>query len=344
MKKKSLLIVFVLVISLCLTLLAACNGVDYIVLDSVLDQIKQENPVNTSANTSYELKATTTYLNEKGKEVTFNIRWTVSGNDAITCRKSGSIYTVEIPQGLTNAQYTLKATVIDSKNNPYTDQDGNEYSAIYVCTIGNGGGNQGGNQGGDSGGNQGGNQGGNTGGSQVEGNIITVDFGQNFSTYANSWDTAYTTRTLSSADLGVSSVNFSLSIDASNQGKSTASVNIKDLPVMRPNGTQQALVVTMTDKTVSAFTVNLREWAENKKFTTLALEYSTDGINWTQCAGFADGTAKSVSEGYATLTASNLPSGVKYIRFVCHNSTIGSDGKPYKSQVGVAGMSITVNQ
>lgn len=196
---------------------------------------------------------------------------------------------------------------------------------------------------GGDGGNQGGNtnpggDGGNQGGSTVEGSTVTVDFAQNFATYAGSWNNSYTTlRTVTASDLGLSGINLTIEMNASKQDG-------KNVPVVASKSDTCYVTVKVTDKTISSATFNLSQWSDAKKFTELKLEYSVDGTTWTDAnVGVSDANGIVIGET-RDLACQDLPAGVTMVRFVFTPLEYASDsGKLQNQQILLKGLVLILN-
>ena len=195
--------------------------------------------------------------------------------------------------------------------------------------------------GGGTGGSGGDNTGGNTGG-DTSGQAGTFDFNfvTNFGTYASSWKNQYGSQTVTSTDLGVSNANVSFVFSNASKQDGT----ITNMPVMASKaGADQYVTATAVGNTISSVTFNLTEWVTGgggsaKTFTTLTIQYSTDGNNWTDTnVGLVNGAASQVS-AYPTLTCSNLPSGVIAVRLVI----VGNSSEKGNQQVGISGCTLVL--
>ncbi len=132
----------------------------------------------------------------------------------------------------------------------------------------------------------------------------TLDFVTNFATYAKSWANGYNAITLTSADLGVDSLNATIKMSSVSKQTST----ITDRPVIAAKNADQTVEVSITDKKIKSVTFNLKEWTDKKKFVTVLLQYSTDGgTTWSDSnVGIKDKTATAIGGNYETMALSNL--------------------------------------
>lgn len=132
----------------------------------------------------------------------------------------------------------------------------------------------------------------------------TLDFVTNFATYAKSWANGYNAITLTSADLGVESLNATIKMSSVSKQTST----ITDRPVIAAKNADQTVEVSITDKKIKSVTFNLKEWTDKKKFVTVLLQYSTDGgTTWSDSnVGIKDKTATAIGGNYETMALSNL--------------------------------------
>lgn len=159
---------------------------------------------------------------------------------------------------------------------------------------------------------------------------VNVNFATNFEDYAGNWGTSYTSRTITSAQLGVdaSEAVFTVVLSNANHQPST----ITDIPTICAKNSLQYATINLSSGTFNSVTFNLREWSESKKFVTLTLEYTTNGTEWTATdVGIIDGTETAISAGYTTMTISDLPEGVIGVRFAykasgTKNTQIGLEG------------------
>lgn len=207
---------------------------------------------------------------------------------------------------------------------------------INSVTVYTGGTPDTGNQGGNSG-NQGGDNNDTPSGSQS--GTLNFNFVTNFSTYASGWTNQYGVQTVAATVLGV---NANVSFEFSNASKQGSTIS--NMPVMASkNGAEQYVTATANGATISSVTFNLNEWVTGgggaaKTFTTLTIEYSTDGNNWNATnAGLVNGTASQVS-AYSTISYSNLPSGVVAVRLVI----AGSEDASGNQQVGIQGCTLVL--
>ncbi len=166
----------------------------------------------------------------------------------------------------------------------------------------------------------------------VEGPVTSlVALSTNFANFG--WDSSYKARSLSSSDLGISDV--SLSVDFTNANKQGDDQVIHDIPVVAAKNSAQYVTVSVSGVSISSISFNLREWANNKKFTTVTIEYTTDGSTWVSSnVGLVNGTASAISTVGTTLSFEDLPENVSAVRLVF----VGSNTK--NSQVGIEGFTI----
>lgn len=132
----------------------------------------------------------------------------------------------------------------------------------------------------------------------------TLDFVTNFATYAKLWANGYNAITLTSADLGIDSLNATIKMSSVSKQTST----ITDRPVIAAKNADQTVEVSITDKKIKSVTFNLKEWTDRKKFVTVLLQYSTDGgTTWSDSnVGIKDKTATAIGGNYETMALSNL--------------------------------------
>lgn len=164
---------------------------------------------------------------------------------------------------------------------------------------------------------------------------VNVNFATNFEDYAGNWGTSYTSRTITSAQLGVdaSEAVFTVVLSNANHQQST----ITDIPTICAKNSLQYATINLSSGTFNSVTFNLREWSSSKKFVTLTLEYTTNGTEWTATdVGIIDGTATAISAGYTTMTISDLPDGVIGVRFAYK----ASENK--NTQIGLEGLVLVV--
>ena len=206
-----------------------------------------------------------------------------------------------------------------------------ESVAVYTSgtpDIGGGGGTG-------DGGNQGDNPGGDTGG---QAGTFEFSFVTNFGTYASSWTNQYGNKTVTATALGVTNAN--VSFEFSNVSKQVNTIN--NMPVMASKGgLEEYVTATATGYSITSATFNLEEWSTQyaiKTFTTLTIQYSIDGINWTDTnVGLVNGADSQVLN-YPTITCSNLPGGVIAVRLVI----VGSASASGNQQVGISACSLVL--
>ena len=166
---------------------------------------------------------------------------------------------------------------------------------------------------------------------------VNVNFATNFEDYAGSWGTSYTSRTITSAQLGVDASEAVFTVVLSNANHQQDSQPIHDIPVLCAKNSLQYATINLSSGTFNSVTFNLREWSSSKKFVTLTLEYTTNGTEWTATSvGIIDGTATAISAGYTTMTISDLPDGVIGVRFAYK----ASENK--NTQIGLEGLVLVV--
>lgn len=169
----------------------------------------------------------------------------------------------------------------------------------------------------------------------TESSIVTVDFKANFGTYGGSWSNSYAEHTITSADLGVDASEATFNVVLSNASKQTGTIT--DMPVICAKNTAQYVTVSLSSGTIAGVTFNLKEWTAKKKFTTITIEYTTDGATWQPTnVGLVDGTATTVSPDYTTVSAADLAEGVIGVRLVYVGSTSSN------TQIGLEGLTLTV--
>ena len=169
----------------------------------------------------------------------------------------------------------------------------------------------------------------------TESSIVTVDFKANFGTYGGSWSDSYAEHTITSADLGVDASEATFNVVLSNANKQSSTIT--DMPVICAKNTAQYVTVSLSSGTIAGVTFNLKEWTAKKKFTTITIEYTTDGATWQPTnVGLVDGTATTVSPNYTTVSAVDLAEGVIGVRLVY----VGSTSK--NTQIGLEGLTLTV--
>lgn len=164
----------------------------------------------------------------------------------------------------------------------------------------------------------------------VEGPVTsTVDFSTKFANFG--WDSSYKARSLSSSDLGISGV--SLTVDFTNANKQEKTIN--DIPVVAAKNSAQYVTVSVSGVSISSISFDLREWSTDKKFTTVTIEYTTDGLTWVATnLGVVNGTASAISSVGTTLAYEDLPENVSAVRLVF----VGSNSR--NNQVGIEGFTI----
>ena len=169
----------------------------------------------------------------------------------------------------------------------------------------------------------------------TESSIVTVDFKANFATYGGSWSNSYAEHTITSADLGVDASEATFNVVLSNASKQTGTIT--DMPVICAENTAQYVTASLSSGTIACVTFNLKEWTAKKKFTTITIEYTTDGATWQPTnVGLVDGTATTVSPDYTTVSAVDLAEGVIGVRLVY----VGNSSK--NQQIGLEGLTLTV--
>lgn len=169
----------------------------------------------------------------------------------------------------------------------------------------------------------------------TESSIVTVDFKANFGTYGGSWSNSYAEHTITSADLGVDASEATFNVVLSNASKQTGTIT--DMPCLASKNTAQYVTVSLFSGTIAGVTFNLKEWSDSKKFTTITIEYTTDGATWQPTnVGLVDGTATTVSPDYTTVSAVDLTEGVIGVRLVY----VGNSSK--NQQIGLEGLTLTV--
>ena len=169
----------------------------------------------------------------------------------------------------------------------------------------------------------------------TESSIVTVDFKANFATYGGSWSNSYAEHTITSADLGVDASEATFNVVLSNASKQTGTIT--DMPVICAENTAQYVTASLSSGTIAGVTFNLKEWTAKKKFTTITIEYTTDGATWQPTnVGLVDGTATTVSPDYTTVSAVDLTEGVIGVRLVY----VGNSSK--NQQIGLEGLTLTV--
>lgn len=164
---------------------------------------------------------------------------------------------------------------------------------------------------------------------------VTVDFKTNWATYGASWTSSYSEHTITSADLGVDASQAKFNVVLSNANKQSSTIT--DMPVICAKNTAQYVTVSLSSGTIAGVTFNLKEWTAKKKFTTITIEYTTDGSTWQPTnVGLVDGTATTVSPDYTTVSAVDLAEGVIGVRLVYVGSTSSN------TQIGLEGLTLTV--
>lgn len=164
---------------------------------------------------------------------------------------------------------------------------------------------------------------------------VTVDFKANFGTYGGSWSNSYAEHTITSADLGVDASEATFNVVLSNASKQTGTIT--DMPVICAKNTAQYVTASLSSGTIAGVTFNLKEWTAKKKFTTITIEYTTDGATWQPTnVGLVDGTATTISPNFTTVSAVDLTEGVIGVRLVY----VGNSSK--NQQIGLEGLTLTV--
>lgn len=164
---------------------------------------------------------------------------------------------------------------------------------------------------------------------------VTVDFKTNWATYGASWTSSYSEHTITSADLGVDASQATFKVVLSNANKQSSTIT--DMPVICAKNTAQYVTVSLSSGTIAGVTFNLKEWTAKKKFTTITIEYTTDGSTWQPTnVGLVDGTATTISPNFTTVSAVDLAEGVIGVRLVYVGSTSGN------TQIGLEGLTLTV--
>lgn len=169
----------------------------------------------------------------------------------------------------------------------------------------------------------------------TESSIVTVDFKANFGTYGGSWSNSYAEHTITSADLGVDASEATFNVVLSNASKQTGTIT--DMPVICAKNTAQYVTASLSSGTIAGVTFNLKEWTAKKKFTTITIEYTTDGSTWQPTnVGLVDGTATTISPNFTTVSAVDLTEGVIGVRLVY----VGNSSN--NQQIGLEGLTLTV--
>lgn len=164
---------------------------------------------------------------------------------------------------------------------------------------------------------------------------VTVDFKTNWATYGASWTSSYSEHTITSADLGVDASQATFNVVLSNANKQSSTIT--DMPVICAKNTAQYVTVSLYSGTIADVTFNLKEWNAKKKFTTITIEYTTDGSTWQPTnVGLVDGTATTISPNFTTVSAVDLAEGVIGVRLVYVGSTSSN------TQIGLEGLTLTV--
>ena len=164
---------------------------------------------------------------------------------------------------------------------------------------------------------------------------VTVDFKANFGTYGGSWSNSYAEHTITSADLGVDASQATFNVVLSNANKQSSTIT--DMPVICAKNTAQYVTVSLSSGTIAGVTFNLKEWSAKKMFTTITIEYTTDGSTWQPTnVGLVDGTATTISPNFTTVSAVDLTEGVIGVRLVY----VGNSSK--NQQIGLEGLTLTV--
>ena len=132
-------------------------------------------------------------------------------------------------------------------------------------------------------------------------------------------------------------INGNLKISFTSANKQSAGNAIVDRPVIAAKNTPQYITVSVEGETISSIEFELQEWSSSKKFTTVEIQYSTDGTNWTSVTnvGHSGSTSKALSEIGTTLATDTLPTGVTAVRLV----VVGYNEK--NNQLGVTSISVT---
>lgn len=164
---------------------------------------------------------------------------------------------------------------------------------------------------------------------------VTVDFKANFGTYGGSWSNSCAEHTITSADLGVDASQATFNVVLSNANKQSSTIT--DMPVICAKNTAQYVTVSLSSGTIAGVTFNLKEWSAKKMFTTITIEYTTDGSTWQPTnVGLVDGTATTISPNFTTVSAVDLTEGVIGVRLVY----VGNSSK--NQQIGLEGLTLTV--
>lgn len=165
---------------------------------------------------------------------------------------------------------------------------------------------------------------------------VTVDFKANFGTYGGSWSNSYAEHTITSADLGVDASEATFNVVLSNASKQTGTIT--DMPCLASKNTAQYVTVSLSSGTIAGVTFNLKEWSAKKMFTTITIEYTTDGATWQPTnVGLVDGTATTISPNFTTVSAVDLAEGVIGVRLVYVGSSTSKN-----MQIGLEGLALTV--
>lgn len=142
----------------------------------------------------------------------------------------------------------------------------------------------------------------------------TFDFVSNFadgSEYGSGWDSSYTKREATIAQVGGKAITGKVEMSNANKQSST----ITDRPTLCAKNSAQYVTVTVNAGSIVSVEFDLKEWADTKKFSDIHIEYTTNGTDWTTCSEVVTGRVGSTdSDSRKIASNATLPAGVTQIR------------------------------
>lgn len=163
---------------------------------------------------------------------------------------------------------------------------------------------------------------------------VKYDFATNFSTYAADWANSYSEKTLTSADLGTDLP--SANIVLTNVSKQTSTITDCPVAAAKNNTVYVTFNLTESGKSISAITFNLKKWSDAKKFSSIILEYSSDGNTWTNCGSLTLASTGALENDTEAFSATTIADGNTYVRLVI------STNESKNQQIGISSIEVTV--
>lgn len=163
---------------------------------------------------------------------------------------------------------------------------------------------------------------------------VKYDFATNFSTYAADWTNSYAEKTLTSADLGTDLP--SANIVLTNVSKQTSTITDCPVAAAKNNTVYVTFNLTESGKSISAITFNLKKWTDKKKFSSIELEYSSDGENWQNCGSLTLTSTGALANDTEALSATTIPDGTTHVRLAISATSTSNQ------QIGISSIEVTV--